>query len=58
MALMYLHLRTQHRQDQPFDDIDEDTVLMEIDAQHSFAPPDSSTLDDTIMDTYDRLGIA
>lgn len=58
MTLMYLHLRPQHRQDQPFSDIDEDAVLMEIDAQHSFAPPDSGTLDDTIMDTYNRLGLA
>lgn len=58
MSLMYLHLRPAHRQDQPFDDMDDDTILMEIDAQHSFAANVEPDLHDLIMETYNRLGLA
>lgn len=61
MALMYLHLRPQHRQDQPFDDMDDD-FIMGINTDGTSAalitPSDGGTLDDTIMDAYDRLGLA
>lgn len=59
MALMYLHLRPQTRQDQPFDDMDDDFIVgINADSAALITPPDSGTLDDTIMDTYDRLGLA
>jgi hypothetical protein len=55
---MYLHLRPAHRQDQPFDDMDDDTILMEIDAQHSLSANVEPDLHDLIMETYNRLGLA
>jgi hypothetical protein len=54
---MYLHLRPSSRQDQPFDDMDDDTILMEIDAQHSLAPHTDQDLGDAIMAAYERLGL-
>jgi hypothetical protein len=61
MALMYLHLRPSSRQDQPFDDMDDD-FIMAVDTGGKSAPlslpHDGGTLDDTIMDTYNRLGLA
>ena len=58
MSLMYLHLRPSSRQDQPFDDMDDDAILMEFDAQHSLAPHTDQDLGDAIMDAYNRLGLA
>jgi hypothetical protein len=58
MSLMYLHLRPAQRQDQPFDDMDDDAIIMELDAQHSFAANVEPDLHDLIMDTYNRLGLA
>lgn len=60
MALMYLHLRPSQREDQPFDDMDDDSIIMGINADSAalITPPDSGTLEDTIMDAYDRLGLA
>jgi hypothetical protein len=55
---MYLHLRPAQRQDQPFDDMDDDTILMEFDAQHSSSANVEPDLHDLIMDTYNRLGLA
>jgi hypothetical protein len=55
---MYLHLRPAQRQDQPFDDMDDDAIIMELDAQHSFAANVEPDLHDLIMDTYNRLGLA
>jgi hypothetical protein len=58
MSLMYLHLRPAQRQDQPFDDMDDDTILMEFDAQHSLGANVEPDLHDLIMETYNRLGLA
>ena len=58
MSLMYLHLRPAQRQDQPFDDMDDDAILMEIDAQHSSSANVEPDLHDLIMETYNRLGLA
>lgn len=58
MSLMYLHLRPSNRQDQPFDDMDDDAILMEFDAQHSSRTNVEPDLHDLIMDAYDRLGVA
>jgi hypothetical protein len=55
---MYLHLRPAQRQDQPFDDMDDDTILMEFDAQHSLGANVEPDLHDLIMETYNRLGLA
>ena len=57
MALMYLHLRPSNRQDQPFDDMDDD-FIMAFDAQHSLSANVEPDLHDTIMDAYERLGLA
>lgn len=57
MALMYLHLRPQNRADQPFDDMDDDSIIMEFDAQQSLAPHTDQDLGDAIMAAYDRLGL-
>ncbi len=62
MPLMYLHFRPAYREDQPLDhmDFDEDDYLMaaEVDRAALITPPDSGTLDDTIMDAYQRLEMA
>ena len=58
MSLMYLHLRPSSRADQPFDDMDDDAILMEFDAQHSSSANVEPDLHDLIMDTYNRLGLA
>jgi len=58
MSLMYLHLRPAARTDQPFDDMDDDTIIMEFDAQHSSRTNAEPDLHDAIMDAYERLGVA
>jgi hypothetical protein len=58
MSLMYLHLRPSNRQDQPFDDMDDDIILMEFDAQHSSLANTEPDIHDTIMSQYRALGVA
>ena len=58
MALMYLHLRPAFRFDQPIDDLDDDYLMAIEGASAALIAPDNGTLDDTIMDTYNRLGLA